>query len=90
MPERSRSLSELPEFLKVDEVAELLRVDRKTVYEAAHRNEIPGFVRVGRVMRFRRDAVVAWVFDERPQLHVPVSAKSKGYVPKSRHRSRSS
>ena len=54
----------LPEFLKAEEVAELLRVNRKTVYEAASRDEIPGVVRVGRVIRFRRDAVLAWVFDE--------------------------
>ena len=56
--------SNLPEFLKAEEVAELLRVNRKTVYEAASRDEIPGVVRVGRVIRFRRDAVLAWVFDE--------------------------
>jgi excisionase family DNA binding protein len=55
--------AELPEFLKAEEVAELLRVNRKTVYEAASRDEIPGTVRLGRVLRFRRDAVLAWMSD---------------------------
>ena len=58
----TRTGSDLPEFLKVDELAELLRLNRKTIYEAARRDEIPGAVRVGQVLRFRRDAVLAWIF----------------------------
>ena len=51
----------LPEFLKATEVAELLRVNRTTVYEAVQRDEIPGVVRIGRLLRFRRDAIIAWM-----------------------------
>lgn len=51
----------LPEFLKAEEVAKLLRVNRKTVYEAVRRDEIPGVLRVGRILRFRRDAVLGWM-----------------------------
>jgi excisionase family DNA binding protein len=51
----------LPEFLEADEVAALLRVDRKTIYEAARRGDIPGVIRIGRSLRFRRDAVLSWV-----------------------------
>jgi excisionase family DNA binding protein len=51
----------LPEFLKADEVAQLLRVDRKTIYEAARRGEVPGAIRIGRSLRFRRDAVLGWL-----------------------------
>ena len=54
------SAEEKPAFMKADELAELLRVNRKTVYEAASRDEIPGIVRLGRVIRFRRKAVLAW------------------------------
>jgi excisionase family DNA binding protein len=57
-----RTCADLPEFLKAEELAELLRLNRKTIYEAASRGEIPGAIRVGRVLRFRRDAVLAWVF----------------------------
>jgi excisionase family DNA binding protein len=52
---------DLPEFLKAEELADLLRINRKTIYEAARRDEIPGAVRVGRLLRFRRDAVLAWM-----------------------------
>jgi excisionase family DNA binding protein len=38
----------LPELLRVEELAELLRVDRKTVYEAIAKGEIPGARRLGR------------------------------------------
>lgn len=57
-------LLNLPVFLNAREVAELLRVHINTVYEAAARDEIPGVVRVGRCVRFRRDAVLAWIFEE--------------------------
>lgn len=58
------STEEMPVFLKAEEIAKLLRVNRNTIYEAAARDEIPGVVRFGRVVRFRRDAVLAWVFDQ--------------------------
>jgi excisionase family DNA binding protein len=57
----TRTCTNLPEFLKAEELADLLRINRKTIYEAARRDEIPGAVRVGRLLRFRRDAVLAWM-----------------------------
>lgn len=48
------------EILTADQVAELLRVNRKTVYEAAQRNEIP-HRRLGRRLVFERGAVLAWL-----------------------------
>jgi excisionase family DNA binding protein len=63
---------ELPAVLTVDEVAELLRVDRKTVYEQIARGELPGARRVGRAIRISRDAVIKWL------------AEGQGRVPRSR------
>jgi excisionase family DNA binding protein len=52
----------LPEVLTADDLALLLRVDRKTVYEAARRGQIPGVRRVGaRVLRWSRDVVLEWL-----------------------------
>jgi len=42
----------------VDELATLLRVNRKTVYDALSRGEIPGARRVGGCYRIHRDAVL--------------------------------
>ncbi|EDM79573.1 hypothetical protein PPSIR1_21134 [Plesiocystis pacifica SIR-1] len=53
----------MPEYLKAEELAALLRVSRKTIYEAVARGEIPGALRVGRLIRFRRDAVLEWLAD---------------------------
>lgn len=50
-----------PATFTADEVAELLGVDRKTVYAAAERLEIPGLIRVGRCVRFARATVLAWL-----------------------------
>jgi excisionase family DNA binding protein len=51
----------LPLLLQADEVAQLLRVSRKAVYTMAERGEIPGVTRLGHRLRFRRDALEAWL-----------------------------
>jgi excisionase family DNA binding protein len=53
--------SELPRVLKVAEVAALLRVNRKTLYEAVRVDGIPGAFRVGHALRFDRDALLAFI-----------------------------
>jgi excisionase family DNA binding protein len=50
-----------PSVLTVDELAALLRVNRKTVYEALSRGEIPGARRIGATYRILRDAVLEWL-----------------------------
>jgi excisionase family DNA binding protein len=63
----------LPEVLTVDEVAELLRVNRKTVYAAIQRREFPGARRIGATIRVSRDAVLTWLAGQ-----VGVSPAQKG------------
>ena len=60
---RDEVVTTSPEILTVDELAVLLRVERKTVYAAIARGEIPGVRRVGRVVRISRSAVLAWLRD---------------------------
>ena len=52
-----------PEVLTADEVADLLRVNRKTVYAAFKKGEIPGGRRIGGTIRFSRDRVLEWLAD---------------------------
>jgi excisionase family DNA binding protein len=59
--EDSRPGSALPVVLTVDEAAELLRVDRKTVYESIRRGELPGVVRLGRSIRIGRTALLEFL-----------------------------
>ncbi|NVB37269.1 helix-turn-helix domain-containing protein [Pseudenhygromyxa sp. WMMC2535] len=64
MARRSRRLpgfEDLPLLLQADEVAQLLRVSRKAVYAMVERGEIPGVTKLGRRLRFRRDALEAWL-----------------------------
>ncbi|WP_141323173.1 helix-turn-helix domain-containing protein [Myxococcus sp. AB025B] len=49
-----------PDFLTVEEAAALLRVNRKTLYEAIRLGQVPGIVRLGRVLRIRRSILVEW------------------------------
>jgi excisionase family DNA binding protein len=53
-----RTLGDVPDLLKVDEVAAMLRVSKMTVYRLVHSGELAG-VRVGRSYRIPRDAVSA-------------------------------
>ncbi|NVJ20662.1 helix-turn-helix domain-containing protein [Myxococcus sp. AM011] len=50
----------LPSFLTVEEAATLLRVNRKTLYEAIRLGHVPGVARIGKALRIRRDALVTW------------------------------
>jgi excisionase family DNA binding protein len=58
---RRPSLEKLPSVMTADSVSRALRVNRKTIYEMVKANSIPGVVRVGRVIRFSRDALLAWL-----------------------------
>jgi len=50
----------LADVITVEELATLLRVNKKTVYDAASRGQIP-CVRIGRMYRFSRKAVLTWL-----------------------------
>ncbi len=51
----------LPPLLRVEEVAKLLRINRKSAYAAVEAGAIPGVVRIGRSIRVSRDAVLDWL-----------------------------
>ncbi len=62
--ERNRepdTLSLMPTFITVDELAVVLRVNRNTAYEAVQRGDIPGVSRIGRKIRICRATVVDWL-----------------------------
>lgn len=54
-------MTDLPELLTVAEVAALLRTTKKAIYLQAEREQIPGKVKLGSRLLFRRDAVRAHV-----------------------------
>jgi excisionase family DNA binding protein len=68
------NLSEYPDVGKVDEVAQVARYDRKTVYAAIERGELQA-VRCGRAIRVTKVALLRWlgitdVESEKPTLRV--------------------
>jgi excisionase family DNA binding protein len=75
-PEQSPTdLSAAPAVITVDELALLLRLDRKTAYAAIGRGEIPGFRRIGGRLRGSRETVLRWLAEG--QGRVPRSARSR-------------
>jgi excisionase family DNA binding protein len=56
-----RGGSALPQVLTVEEVADLMRVDRKTAYAAIAEGRVPGVRRIGRCIRVSRDVLLRWL-----------------------------
>lgn len=48
-------------LLTPEEVGALLRTSRKAVYTMAERGSLPGVVRIGRRLLFRRDELLNWI-----------------------------
>lgn len=48
------------ELLTVEQVALLSQYNPQTIYRKAQKGEIPGMVRYGRGIRFRRSVVLGW------------------------------
>lgn len=53
----------LPPVLTVEEVADLMRIDRKTAYAAIAAGGVPGVRRLGRCIRVSRDVLLQWLAD---------------------------
>jgi excisionase family DNA binding protein len=62
------------DIITVDELAEYMRVNRKTIYEAVKAGEIPGARRIGGTIRIHKPTVLTWL--------------EKGEEPKQRKRAR--
>ena len=56
----------LPFLLKAEDAALLLRTTRKGIYAAAGRGQLPGAVRIGRRLLFRRDDLLQWLTSRAP------------------------
>ena len=60
-PSERSSTGDRPEVMTIAEAAVFLRVNHKTLREAVNRGDVPGAVRVGRVWRLSRSALVSWL-----------------------------
>jgi putative molybdopterin biosynthesis protein len=56
---KSEKTEELPIYLTLKEVAELLKVKPRTIYAWVSDKRIP-YERKGSLLRFRLDAILAW------------------------------
>lgn len=56
-----KEIMDKSEVLNVNELALLLRVNRKTVYDAVARKQIPGCIRIGRRILFSKKKVLEWI-----------------------------
>lgn len=59
-PNRRKKMTTNKSFLTTDEVAELLRIPKNTIYQFTHRREIP-FYKVGRKCLFKIEDVQAFL-----------------------------
>lgn len=75
------SVENLPQVLKVKEVATILRISLSQTYELIARGEIP-CVRIGRIIRVPRTALEQYLRVEDDASHREVSAKAPQTVRK--------
>ncbi len=54
----SNTADRLSSLLTVDEAATFLRINRKTFYSAVQKGLVPGVIRIGRVIRIHRTALL--------------------------------
>ena len=59
MPKAEEDLKE-PEFMTVEELVKLLRVNRMTIYRILQRGDLP-YYQIGKLKRFRRSDVEAFL-----------------------------
>jgi excisionase family DNA binding protein len=69
-----RGDDEAIQVLTADKLAELLGVNRKTIYEAASRDEIP-HRRLGRRLIFERGSVLRWLRQVAPSEETPTDER---------------
>ena len=58
---------DLPSLCDAKEVASWLRTSTKAIYAMAERDQLPGIVRIGRRLLFRRADLVAWLDGKRAE-----------------------
>src|SRR5689334_12463383 len=58
------TLDRLPTLMTVDELATLMRVNRKTIYAMISAEQLPGVRYMGSHIRIVRDVVVSWLRGE--------------------------
>jgi len=51
------------DIMTIDEVAEYLRINKKTAYRLVSDQKLPGF-KVGGAWRFRRSEIETWIDDD--------------------------
>jgi excisionase family DNA binding protein len=54
----------LPQLDTVADVARLLRTSHKATYAMVERGQIPGVIRVGRRLLFRRESLLQWLSEK--------------------------
>ena len=67
----------MSDYLNISEVAALLRLGERTVYELARTGRLPGAAKVANKWRFNRTKLVAWL-DAGGQAQLPRPRQGKG------------
>ena len=61
------STGALPTFLTAEQIADMLQVDERTVLRWAQQDASMPVTRLGRVVRFEREALLRWLARKQPR-----------------------
>ena len=51
-------------FMTIEEVAELLRISSRSVYNMAQTGELPGAIKIGNQWRINRELLMEWTMEQ--------------------------
>ncbi len=54
----------MTKLLTAEELSQLLRIPKRTIYKFAKEGRIPGTLRMGKHWRFRKDLIDKWILDQ--------------------------
>jgi excisionase family DNA binding protein len=72
----------LKEFLNIDQLSDYLNLRKSTLYKMAENKDIP-FFRFGRIIRFKKQEIDAWIEDHKEEVIDP-NKKAKEILKKVR------
>ena len=66
----------MDKLLTAEELSDLLKIPKRTIYKFAQEGLVPGTLRIGKHWRFKEDLVEKWISDQTERKHVNLKSKS--------------
>jgi len=70
------------QLLTIDEVSDLLRLTKSTLYSKVSKGELPGVCKQGKRLYFSKQRLVEWIKSSQRKSNVEIAAEAEDYINK--------